>query len=165
MSAFIGGNLDAIAASADRIDKSAAMAITTGESTASAADLLQTAVNDAMADLIKKFDVIAGDLNEDITTAHGQLVDADWKGASRDNAVAIKQQLQTQVTTVLGNATTNLGLERDAFNQRASAIVDSVNKEFKTVMTQIDTEFSSLAKASRQTRENLLAADGTIKMG
>lgn len=165
MSAFIGGNLDAIAQSADRIDTSAALAVTTGTETSSAAEMLQTAVNEAMGDLMKKFDLIAGELSKDINATHTQLVSADWKGASRDNAVAIKEQLQGQVNTVLGNATTNLGLERDAFNTRAGAIVDSVNQEFKSVMSQIDVEYTNLAQASRQTRENLLAADATIKMG
>ncbi len=165
MSAFIGGNLDAIAESAGRMDQSAALAVTTGEQTKSAAETLQGAIEQAMGELVSKFNGIADEMRQDINTTHTQLMNTDWKGSSRDNAVAIKEQLQTQVNTVLNNATTTLDNEKRAFNDRATAIVESVNSEFKTVMNNVDAEYKNLANASRQTRENLLAADATIKMG
>jgi len=163
--AFIGGNLQSIEESAGRLDQSGAAAITSGDTTATAAGELNDAITEAMDRLIRTFETIAGDLETDISASHGQLVRTDWQGASRDNAVAIKEQLQSQVKEVMGSATSNLTAERNAFTTRAGELLDSINGEFKTVMRRVDEEYAGLAAASRKTRDNLMAADATIMMG
>ena len=165
MSAFIGGNLQAIEDSAKRLDASGAMAMTTSTSTATAAEVLSAAISDAMSTLLRQFEEIAGTLTDDINASHSQLVGADWQGASRDNAIAIKESLQGQVSSVLQSASANLSSEQAAFVSRANNLVASVNTEFGRVMTQVDVEYASLAAASRKTVENLAAADQTILMG
>lgn len=165
MSAFIGGNLEAITESAARMDDSATKAMGTVDLTASAAGTLSSAVETAMTDLLKTFGQIGSDLSDDINRTHTTLVNADWQGSSRENAVIIKERLQTQVNEVIAAANQNLNDEKTAFNNRSQAIIESVNTEFKQVMTNVNTEYASLAKASRDTRANLEAADGTIRMG
>ena len=163
--AFIGGNLQSIEDSAKRLNESGAMAVATGESTSQAAQQLEEAISSAMESLLTRFEEVAGTLTDDINASHSQLVGSDWQGASRDNAIAIKEHLQGQVTSVLGAATSNLGAEKTAFLTRAGALVESVNVEFKRVMTEVDAEYAQLADASRKTMENLIAADATIGMG
>ena len=160
--AFIGGNLDSIEASAKRLNESGAMALTTSETTAAAAVQLEEAIATAMDALLKRFEEIASTMTTDINASHSQLAGSDWHGASRENALAIKENLQGQVTGVLGNATANLGNEKAAFVARAAALVDNVNVEFRRVMTEVDAEYANLANASRKTMENLRAADATI---
>jgi len=163
--AFIGGNLEAIGASATRLEQSGAAAMESGNSTGTAAAALETAITEAMDRLIRTFEQIAGDLELDIAASHEQLETTDWQGASRDNALAIKTQLEGQVKTVLGTATSNLTAEQTAFNTRGRELVESINGEFKDVMARVDEEYAGLAAASRKTRDNLMAADATITMG
>ncbi|MFT7476689.1 MAG: hypothetical protein ACI81L_003649 [Verrucomicrobiales bacterium] len=163
--AFIGGNLQSISESASRLDASGAMAITTATRTKGAADSLEAAVTAALNDLVRSFGSIADGMSEEIASSHRSLVGADWQGASRDNAVAIKEHLQGQVRSVLGSATDRLEAERNAFVARASELVASVETDFKRVMHDVDAEYSNLARASRRTMENLAAADQTIAIG
>lgn len=163
--AFIGGNLQSIEDSAKRLNQSGAMAVTTSESTSQAAHQLEEAITIAMDSLLSRFHEIAGTMTDDINASHGQLVGTDWQGASRDNAIAIKEHLQGQVSTVLGTATSNLGSEKAAFLSRAGALVEGINVEFRRVMVEVDGEYTKLADASRKTMENLIAADATIGMG
>ena len=164
-SSFIGGNLDSIAQVATRLDASGAKALETSGATDTAAQTLTGAVDDAMKQLVSRFSDIAAELNADILQSHNELSNSDRQGTSRDNAVQIKADLQTQVSGVLESATTSLNQERDAFNLRAQALLDNVQQEFGKVMTNVDAEYQNLAGASRQTRENLLAADQTIRLG
>ena len=161
---FIGGNLQAIEDAAARLVESGTVAVATGTETKSAADQLEIAIASAMDDLLRRFEQIAATLTDDVTASHQQLVGSDWRGASRDNAVQIKEHLQGQINTVLGTATSNLGTEKSMFLNRAAALVSNVETEFNRVMHEIDGEYTSLANASRRTMENLAAADQTIAM-
>ena len=161
---YIGGNLQSIADSASRLDASAAMAVTTATRTKGAADALEAAVTAALNDLVRSFGSIADGMNDEISSSHRSLLGADWQGASRDNALVIKEQLQGQVQGVLHSATDRLEAERNAFVTRASALVASVETDFKRVMHEVDSEYSNLARASRKTMDNLAAADQTISM-
>lgn len=163
--AFIGGNLDSIEQVATRLDASAAKALDTSSASDSAAERLMVAIDEAMTELVNRFGDVAGELTSDISQSHSQLEGTDWQGTSRENAVAIKADLQSQVNRVLETATTSLNAERDAFHARAEALVLSVRQEFGTVMTNVDAEYRNLALASRKTRDNLMAADETIRMG
>ena len=100
--AFIGGNLDALSGAATRLNASGDKAVATKASTETAALALNEAIETAMKDLISKFDGIAEELRTDIKEAHTQLSNADWQGASRENALQIKGDLLGQVNTVLG---------------------------------------------------------------
>lgn len=162
--AFIGGNLDSIEQAARRLDQTANKALDTSAQSDVAAEQLLTSIDEAMAVLLRRFEAIAGDLSTEITQSHAELEGSDWQGTSRENAVAIKNDLQAQVSTILENATTSLQAERDGFHARADALVTHVRHEFGTVMRNVDTEYQSLAEASRRTRENLLAADQTIRL-
>ena len=162
MAAFIGGNLADIQASADRLVVSGTAAEQTGSDTATAAVALQEAIDTAMTNLVTAFEGVANALTEDIQQSHNQLAGSDWRGASRENAVAIKEALQGQVNQVLGVATTNLGNEQTAFTTRAQDLVAHVEGQFKAVMADVQTQYGELAKASIRTKENLEAADQTI---
>lgn len=161
---FIGGNLTDIETSAARMAQSGSMAVSSGSDTRAAAVALSEAVDDAMTALMSRFEAIADSLSADIAQSHSVLAGSDWQGQSRENALAIKEQLQGQVNGVLATATTNLSGEKAAFVARAHALVDSVQTDFQRVMVEIDTEYSALAAASRRTRENLEIADQTIRM-
>ena len=163
--AFIGGNLQSIEDSAKRLNDSGAMAQTTVEGTRTAAQQLEAEISTAMDTLLRKFEEVANTLTNDINASHSQLVGSDWKGASRDNAISIKEHLKGQVTGVLGQATTNLNTEKKGFLARAEALTEHVNGEFQRVMTEVQTEYTNLADASRKTMENLIAADATIGIG
>jgi len=165
MAAFIGGNLDGIEASAQRLNDSGGMAITSGSETRNAAVVLSEAIEQAMGQLLNTFEGIAQTLQDDIAQSHTQLVGTDWRGASRENAIAIKQNLQGQVTGVLGTATTNMNEEKTGFINRANDLVSHVETEFQRVMGEVDTQYAELATASRKTAENLALADQTIMMG
>lgn len=161
---FIGGNLSDIEASAARLAESGSMAVASGTDTRAAAVALSEAVDDAMTALVTRFEAIAESLSADIAQSHSVLVGSDWQGQSRENALAIKEQLQGQVNGVLGTATTNLAGEKAAFISRANVLVESVQSDFQRVMVEIDNEYNALAAASRRTRENLEMADQTIRM-
>lgn len=163
--AFIGGNLESIERAASRLDQTASKAIDTGRQSDAAAEQLFGAIEEAMATLLARFEGVAGELTTEITQSHAELEGSDWQGTSRDNAVAIKNELQGQVTSILESATTNLQAEREAFRTRAQLLLESVHNEFGQVMANVDAEYQGLALASRRTRENLLAADQTIRMG
>lgn len=165
MANIIGGNLQSIQASADRMTKSAQAALDTHKDTATAADQLTVAIEEAMTTLTKRFETIAGVLQTDITASHTELKNADWKGKSYDNAVILKGQLQGEVDRVLREATKSLDHEKSNFNQRAQDLLSQVNDQFKKVMEKIDFEYNNLADASIKTMQNLEAADGTITMG
>ena len=161
---FIGGNLDAISSSADSMTETGRTAMASGDQTRSAADELSGSIEAATKALFDRFSSIASELQTSITTAHRQLEGADWQGGSRDAAVKIKTELQTQVNKVLDTATTNITAEQRAFTDRAGMLVDHVEVEFRGVMRQVDTEYGALAQAARDTRTNLEAADQTIRM-
>jgi hypothetical protein len=76
----------------------------------------------------------------------------------------VKERLQGQVNAVLTTATANLSTEKTTFITRAQALVDNIQTEFQRVMNEIDGEYTQLAAASRQTRDNLALADQTILM-
>lgn len=162
---FIGGNLADIETSAARLTQSGSAALTSGADTSSAAVVLSEVIDEAMNALVARFETIAETLSGDIAQSHSVLVSSDWQGRSRENALAIKEQLQGQVNGVLATATTNLAAEKAAFTSRAQALVDSVHTDFQRVMVEIEAEYSALAAASRRTRENLEMADQTIRMG
>ena len=163
--AFIGGNLDAMSQAATRLTASGDKAIATTASTETAAVALNEAIETAMGELIRKFNDIAEELRIDINEAHTQLSNADWQGASRENALQIKSDLLGQVNTVLTNATGSLEAEQSAFVGRATDLLAQVKTEFGGVMTQVQGQYAALADASEKTRANLEAADQTIRMG
>ncbi len=163
--AFIGGNLDSIEQAASRLDQTASKALDTSAQTDAAAERLLAAIDDAMATLLARFNDVAGEMTSEISQSHAQLEGSDWQGTSRENALAIKNELQGQVNSILESATTSLQTERDGFHNRAEALVASVRQDFGAVMTNVDAEYQNLALASRRTRDNLLAADQTIRMG
>lgn len=162
--AFIGGNLDSIETVAQRFDTSGEKAIETSAQSDAAAEQLMATIDTAMNELVQRFGLVADELNTDIQQSHQMLEGADWQGTSRENAVAIKLELQSQVNAVLTSATESLTAERDAFHLRAESLVASVRQDFGNVMRNVDGEYRDLALASRATRENLLAADQTIRM-
>lgn len=164
MTTFIGGNLQAIEDSAARLDSTGSDALATGDRTKSAADELEAAIESATQSLNARFDTIAGELRDAIAAAHTQLEAADWQGQSRENALRIKANLQSQVGQVLGAATETLVSEKSAFVNRAGQLVAHVETQFKGVMRTVDEEYAGLAKAARATRANLESADQTIRM-
>jgi len=163
--AFIGGNLEDIEVSAARLMDSGELAVVSGTDTHAAALQLFDAIDQAMGTLVSRFETIAETLSGDIAQSHATLAGSDWQGQSRENALAMKENLQGQVTRVLGEATTGLATEKATFVARAQALVDSVQTEFQRVMHDVDAQYSSLAAASRRTRDNLELADQTIMMG
>jgi len=165
MAAFIGGNLADMESSAARLVDSGAVAVDTGNETQRAAVALSEAIETAMGDLIRAFEGVAGVLSDDIAQSHTQLVGTDWQGASRENAIAIKESLQGQVKTVLEAATGNLTAEQAAFKGRAADLVTHVESQFQRVMGEVETQYAALAQASRDTKANLEAADQTIMAG
>lgn len=163
--AFIGGNLESIERAAMRLDNTATKALDTGAQSNAAAEQLLTQVDDAMTTLLSRFTDVAGELTTEISQSHAELEGSDWQGTSRENALAIKNELQAQVNTILESAAVNLQAERDGFHARAEALLASVQRDFGSVMVNVETEYQNLALASRRTRENLLAADQTINIG
>lgn len=151
--AFIGGNLESISQVATRLDASGAKALDTGAQTDTAAEQLMVAIDESMSELLRRFGDVAAELTGDIGQSHSQLEGTEWQGTSRENAIAIKAELQSQVNRVLETATTSLNVERDAFHARAEALVLSVRQEFGAVMTNVDAEYRDLALASRTTRD------------
>lgn len=162
--AFIGGNLASIESAAARLVDSGAEAVSTGERTKEAAVELNEAVEAAMASLLSRFEGVSSELTNDISAAHRQLEDSDWQGASRDNALAIKTDLESQVRTVLEQATVSLQEEQRLFTMRSSALVTGIQDQFVSVMANVNDEYDRLATASRTTLQNLEAADQTIRM-
>jgi len=163
--AFIGGNLDAISSSADTLDQTGADAVRSGADTKTAADELAGAITESTDLLVRRFHDIAEELRQRIGSAHAQLESTDWQGQSKDAAVQIKANLQSQVDKVLGTATGNLEGEKTAFINRANELVGHVETEFKNVMNQVNDEYAKLSKAARDTRANFELADQTIRMG
>ena len=163
--AFIGGNLASIESAAARLVDSGTEAVGTGEKTKAAAVELNDAVEAAMSSLLKRFEGVSADLTNDISAAHRQLQDSDWQGASRDNALAIKADLESQVRGVLEQATLSLQEEQRMFTMRSSALVAGIQDQFVAVMGNVNEEYDRLATASRTTLQNLEAADQTIRMG
>lgn len=163
--AFIGGNLDSLSQVATRLHESGDKAIATKDGAQLAAQRLTEAIETSMAELLTQFNNVATDLTADISDAHRQLQAADWQGASYENAVTIKSELQAQVERVLGDATASFEAEKDAFNGRANDLVDRVQQQFGAVMGNVQAEYAALANASTRTMENLEAADQTIRLG
>lgn len=162
---FIGGNLEDIEASAARLVNSGGLAATSGAETHTAAVQLFEAIDQAMNGLVSRFETIAETLSGDIAQSHATLAGSDWQGQSRENALLIKESLQGQVARVLGDATAALVSEKATFVARAQALADSVQTDFQRLMNEVEVEYSSLADASRRTRDNLAIADQTIMMG
>ncbi len=163
--AIISGNLDQITESAKRLVQSADKALDTTKDSTNAGDELAVAIKTSTDALMTRFNQIALDLKEDIAASHRQLEATDWQGQSRDNAIAIKQELEGQVGTVLEQAATALGAEQTAFVDRAQALVDEISGSFGNVMNQVNERYGELATAADQMRTNLEAADQTIKVG
>lgn len=159
---FIGGNLDDIETSAARMVDSGATAVAAGSDTHNATVVLASAIDEAMTTLLARFEAIAETLRGDIARSHAVLGSSDWHGQSRENALALKEALQGQVNTVLGTAATNLNAEKTMFISRSQGLVESVQSEFQRVMAEVDAEYTTLAAASRRTRDNLALADQTI---
>ncbi len=163
--AIIGGNLNDIAASASRLDDSALMALQTQEQTKGAGGVLQDAVTDATQQLITQFQEIASSMVGDIEQSHRVLAGADWNGQSQRNAIAIKEQLKAEVGRVLDEATLAFQAEQRAFNGRAAELMAQIDGSFGQVMKQVDVQYRDLATAAKTMRDNLEAADQTIRMG
>lgn len=161
---FIGGNLDSIEQAASRLDQTASKALDTSSQSDAAAEQLLGAIDEAMNTLLTRFKTVADELSAEISQSHAELEGSDWQGTSRENALAIKHELQAQVNTILETATAEFQAERDGFHVRAETLVSNVREGFGTVMRNVDAEYHNLAMASRRTRENLLAADQTIRV-
>lgn len=162
---FIGGNLQDIESSAARLVDSGAMAVATGADTHGAAVVLADAVDQAMTQLVSRFEGIAESLSAEITQSHAVLAGSDWQGQSRENAIVMKEELLAQVNAVLGSATASLSSEKATFIARSQALVESVQSDFQRVMNDVDMRYAGLAEATRRTRENLELADQTIRVG
>lgn len=162
---IIGGDLTSITESAKRVRASGEAAMASHAQTDKAAVELQTEINGAMDTLLVKFRATEQDLRGDLETSFKQLDSAEWKGASRDNALQIKAEMDKQIGTVLAQAETALEAEKTAFGDRATALLDSVNTEFRNVMLDAQTKLGHLADAADLTGQNLSEADNTIKMG
>lgn len=160
---FIGGNLQDIEISAARLVDSGAMAVSSGADTHGAAIALAEAVDQAMSQLVARFEGIAESLSAEIAQSHAVLAGSNWQGQSRENAVVMKEELLTQVNAVLGSATASLSNEKATFIARSQALVDSVQSDFQRVMADVETQYSGLAEATLRTRENLELADQTIR--
>lgn len=163
--AFIGGNLESLGQVATRLQESGNKALQTTDGAQAAAQRLTEAIEASMGELLNQFNTVASDLTADISQAHEQLRAADWQGASYENAVAIKGDLQSQVERVLADATASMEAEKVAFVGRAEALVERVQVQFGSVMTNVQGEYSALADASTRTMQNLEAADQTIRLG
>lgn len=161
---IIGGDLTSITESAKRVRESGTAAMNSHTQTDKAALELQTEINGAMDTLLTKFRATEEELRGDLDTSFKQLDSAEWKGASRDNAVQIKADMDTQIGTVLTQAETALEAEKKAFGDRATALLESVNNEFRNVMLDVQTKMGDLASAAELTGQNLSEADSTIKM-
>lgn len=162
--AIIGGNLADIEVAAGRLTESGQKAVASGESTKNATDQLAQAIEESMAQLLSRFTDIAAELKADVATSDERLHTAEWHGASRDAAVGIKQDLTSQINTVLSNATQNLEQFKSSLISQSSELVAHIDGDFRTVMTQVDEQYASLAVAARRTAENLEIADQTIRI-
>lgn len=162
---FIGGNLQDIEASAARLVDSGAMAVSSGADTHGAALVLADAVDQAMSQLVARFEGIADSLSAEIAQSHAVLAGSNWQGKSRENAVIMKEELLAQVNAVLGSATANLSSEKATFIARSQSLVEAVQTDFQRVMSDVDAQYAGLADAARRTRENLELADQTIRFG
>ena len=98
---IIGGDLTSITESAKRVRESGTAAMNSHTQTDKAALELQTEINGAMDTLLTKFRATEEELRGDLDTSFKQLDSAEWKGASRDNAVQIKADMDTQIGTCL----------------------------------------------------------------
>ncbi len=162
---IVGGNLAEIGANEGSLKATGGMAVTTGSETGSAAVSLEAAVTKATGDLVTRFEQLAADMNAEIKRASMQLQGTDWKGNSREQAIAIEANLKGKVANVLATSTAALNDEKRAFCDRAGALVSEVNDRFNKVMADIDREYDALANAAKQTMQNFEAADQTIRMG
>ncbi len=162
---FIGGNLHDIEASATRMSQTGAAAVASGSETHSAAVVLAASIDDAMRTMVTHFERIADGLATEIQQSHNTLVATDWHGQSRENAVAIKDELLGQVSTILATATGSLSAEKAAFVSRADALVESVQTDFQRTMNDVEARYGALAAASRRTADNLALADQTLTFG
>lgn len=163
--AIVGGNLADIAENVARLRETGASAVTSGESTKGAVDALQEAITSSTAQLMSRFESIAGDLKGQINTAARQLEAADWQGNSREQALAIKGNLAGQVDRVLATATSSLEADSTAFRARADALVSDIETQFRRVMIEVETQYVQLSQAAETTRSRFEAADQTIRMG
>ena len=162
---IVGGNLAEIGANEGSLKATGGMALTTGTETGSAAQSLETAVAAATRDLVSRFEQLASDMNAEIKRASTQLQSTDWKGNSREQAIAIEANLKGKVANVLTTSTAAINDEKKAFCDRAGALVTEVNERFTKVMGDIDREYGALADAAKLTMDNFEAADQTIRIG
>ena len=162
---IVGGNLAEIGANEESLRTTASAAGKTGADTGSAAGVLQAAIVDATAELVRTFESIATELRTEIDRAARQLEATDWQGRSRERALLVEAELKSQVTRVMDAATTTLTGEQKAFCDRAEVLVGEIDGRFAGVMEQVGVEYEALGRAARLTMENFEAADQTIYMG
>jgi len=165
MADFIGGRLEDIEGAATRLADTGVNVGKCGEHCKTASDEVKGAIDEAMGTLMTRFNDIAGEINTEIQAADTKLNTADWKGQSQVNAIAIKNELQTQINTVVEQATGTISTEKAAFEARTAEIATEVGLKFQNIMNDVNLRYSDLSKASNQTMLNLLEADKTISMG
>jgi hypothetical protein len=119
--------------------------------------------NEVTAVLANHFNQMADGLRQRIAQAKARLAATDWEGTSQAEATEAEASLNSDVNKVLGNALQSTQDFKTFMLQRANDFVTMVNGDFKITMSNIDTAYQSLGKASHTLAENLQTADESIK--
>lgn len=162
---FIGGDLDAIAASGGKLVDTGTEVLGCGEKIKGAATDLNTEITAAMTRVMGTFGTVSTELMDSIAAGKASLEGTTWGGNSAQVATDVEIELTAAVTKLDTEARERLQAEQNAFNERAALIMAEVGDAYHTLTGEIDGRYKALGNAAQTTAANFAEADKTITIG
>lgn len=128
-------------------------------SVTTAVETLQGELDDITATMTTNFETLAGDLTEKVDSASNALAEADWNGQSRAQAEAAEAAFKQQITATLAAALEGCAALGTAMSDQAMGFHTDITGQFRTIMTDIDTNYASLANGTQVFMERLAEDD------
>jgi glutamate-1-semialdehyde aminotransferase len=163
--ARIGGDIADIQQTAGVMTDTGAAASESSTEASRFSSQMEREINDVTSALANHFNQMADGLRQRIGEAKNRLAATDWEGTSQAEATEAEAALNSDVSKVLDNALDSTNDFKTFMLKRANDFVTMVDRDFKTIMGNIDTAYQDLGKASRTFAENLQTADESIKFG
>lgn len=164
MTIRIGADHHDVDDTARTYDLAGALAAQTGQRSALVAEEvglalaeLEALLRDQVATIVEQLQLRARD--------HATTLGAtDWQGASKQQALAIDQELTAELDRVLADASQRVEAFCTSLRERTVGYRERVDADIRAAMAAADQRYVALADASRRYLADLQRADATIRL-
>jgi len=161
----IGARLSSLRESAGVMDTTGTAAEEAGTTAQNASSQMKGSIDDATSTMQSHFNRMADDMRTQISQAHQSLMNTEWTGSARQRAEELEQELNSKVSSVLGDAEGAAQEFKTQAQSQADEYFNRIQSEFKSVMNEIRASYSNFSQEEQNTASRLEEADASSFAG